>query len=67
MKLPKSPITGSVEIQTTSDGITKSRKTKNSIYICRNCGKDISLKRKSIHSFWYECSHCNFKEDVDLR
>jgi len=64
MKLPKESLLGSITVNKEKDG---SKRYIPIEYLCRNCGEKIELKRKSLDSFFYECSNCGFKEDVNLR
>lgn len=66
MKLPKLPVANSISIETSKDG---NKTTLFSLYdhICRNCGERVTLKRKSIDSFYYKCNNCNFGEEISLR
>ena len=62
---PKRPIKGSLQIETISDGSKRIKPLKIS-FVCRNCGKTVSLKRKSLTTFSYKCENCNFEEITEL-
>jgi DNA-directed RNA polymerase subunit RPC12/RpoP len=64
MKLPKEQLTGSIVVNKEKDGAKRYIPIE---YLCRNCGKEIKLKRKSLDSFCAECDYCGFKEDINLR